>query len=222
MFPYTEILFPPGSRFSYSNPGIVFLGRIIEQLTGDDFEVYVDKNILRPLGMVHSYFDHTPYHLLRHRSNNYRIQDGRPVAQGLDFDTGITVSNGGLNAPLTDMARYLAFLGGAPGLDADSRGVLPRTALEGMWKPRVPLSVRGTASHMGLTFFIHEDDGHRIVGHTGGQKAFVTFFLVDTTSGAGALGAFNTVGGPTPGTGGLSATVQQRITKEIFPLLRNR
>src|SRR5436309_13677394 len=27
MMPYTEILFPPGSRYSYSNPGIIFLGR---------------------------------------------------------------------------------------------------------------------------------------------------------------------------------------------------
>ena len=33
MFPYTEILFTPGSRFFMSNPGIVFLGRIIEVIT---------------------------------------------------------------------------------------------------------------------------------------------------------------------------------------------
>jgi CubicO group peptidase (beta-lactamase class C family) len=220
MFPYTEVLFEPGSRYSYSNPGIVFLGRTLELLCGEDFEVYLEKNVLRPLGMRHSYFDHTPYHLLRHRSNNYRIQDGKPVAQGLDFDTGITVSNGGLNAPLTDMARYLAFLAGAPGLDEDARGVLPRSALREMWKPRVPLSQRSTTSHMGLTFFLYEDQGHRIVGHTGGQKAFVTFFLVDLDSGAGALGAFNTLGGPAPGTGTISATVQRRIRSEVFPLLR--
>ena len=30
MLPYTEILFKPGSKFSYSNPGIIFLGKIIE------------------------------------------------------------------------------------------------------------------------------------------------------------------------------------------------
>ena len=71
MLPYTEILFQPGSRHSYSNPGIVFLGRIIEQLTGDDFEVYVDKNILKPLEMHRSYFDRSPYHLLAHRSHGY-------------------------------------------------------------------------------------------------------------------------------------------------------
>ena len=43
MLPYTEVLFRPGSRHSYSNLGIVFLGRIIEQLTGDDYEMYVTR-----------------------------------------------------------------------------------------------------------------------------------------------------------------------------------
>ena len=65
MMPYTEILFPPGSRYSYSNPGIIFLGRAIEGLTGDDYEVYVEKNMLRPLGMRRELFDLTPYHLVR-------------------------------------------------------------------------------------------------------------------------------------------------------------
>ena len=60
--PIREVEFRPGSRFSYSNPGIVYLGQVIERLTGEDFEVYVDKNILRPLGMHASYFDRTPPH----------------------------------------------------------------------------------------------------------------------------------------------------------------
>jgi CubicO group peptidase (beta-lactamase class C family) len=55
MFPYTRIEFEPGSRFSYSNPAIIFLGRIIEILAGEDYEVYVDKNIFKPLGMHRSY-----------------------------------------------------------------------------------------------------------------------------------------------------------------------
>ncbi|MGC2620979.1 MAG: serine hydrolase domain-containing protein, partial [Acidobacteriaceae bacterium] len=57
MLPYTHVAFKPGTRWSYSNLGYVFLGQIIERLTGDDFEVYIDKNILMPLGMTESYFD---------------------------------------------------------------------------------------------------------------------------------------------------------------------
>ena len=108
MMPYTEIEFSPGTKFHYSNPGIVFLGRTIELLTGDDYEVYMDKNVLRPLGMGSTYFDITPYHLQRHRSHSYRGQGEKAEDLGPDFDTGITVSNGGLNAPLPDMAKYLA------------------------------------------------------------------------------------------------------------------
>ncbi|MDF0752842.1 beta-lactamase family protein, partial [Marinobacter sp. 71-i] len=40
MIPYTEVQFKPGSRFGYSNPGIVYLGQVIERLSGEDFEVY--------------------------------------------------------------------------------------------------------------------------------------------------------------------------------------
>jgi sulfur-oxidizing protein SoxA len=35
MMPYQELLFEPGSRFSYSNPAFIYLARIIEQITGD-------------------------------------------------------------------------------------------------------------------------------------------------------------------------------------------
>ncbi len=104
MLPYTKIEFEPGSRFSYSNPAIIFLGRIIELLTGEDYEVYVDKNLFKPLGMHQSYFDRTPRHLLPFRSNNYTVRDRAPRANGLDFDTGITVSNSGLTLrfPISD------------------------------------------------------------------------------------------------------------------------
>ena len=160
MLPYTQILFRPGSRFSYSNPGIVYLGQVIERLTGEDFEVYVDKNILRPLGMHASYFDRTPPHLLRHRSHSYYIRNGRRVAAPFDADTGVTVSNGGLNAPMTDMARYLAFLIGDPARAADDDLVLRRSSLEEMWRPVIPAGEEYTQGRIarttqsGLSFFI--------------------------------------------------------------------
>jgi CubicO group peptidase (beta-lactamase class C family) len=88
MMPYTEIEFQPGSKFQYSNPGYVFLGETIARLAGEDFEVYMQKNVLSPLGMTHSYYDITPYHLIGDRSNNYYVKDGKAIANGLDFDTG--------------------------------------------------------------------------------------------------------------------------------------
>lgn len=145
MMPYTDIQFKPGTKFRYSNPGLVFVGRAVETLAGEDFEVYLEKNLLRPLGMRSAYFDRTPYHLLPYRSNNYDVDQGVATANGLDFDTGITVSNGGLNASLDDMTRYLGFLAGSS-RDPAAKGVLARSTLERMWQPRLPLGDRRAAT----------------------------------------------------------------------------
>jgi CubicO group peptidase (beta-lactamase class C family) len=224
MIPYTRIHFAPGSRYGYSNPGIIYLGRTIEKVTGDVYEAYIDKNIFRPLDMRRSYFDVTPWHLLAHRSNNYRIVNGRPVANGLDFNTGITVSNGGLNAPVGDLARWLGFLMGAPeALHAVHESVLARSSLGEMWRPVVPAgdSPLGPQA-MGLSFFLYEVDGHRLVGHTGSQKSFRSFFLIDPAARVGAIGVVNTADGDdaAPDTARLLGEVSARIAREIFPLFR--
>jgi CubicO group peptidase (beta-lactamase class C family) len=227
MIPYTRIRFEPGSRYSYSNPGIIFLGRVIEAVTGDVYEAYVDKNIFRPLGMRRSYFDVTPWHLLAHRSNHYFVREGEPEPGGVDFNTGITVSNGGLNAPVGDLVRYLGFLTGHPGSDGPTRSdydaVLDRASLQEMWEPVVPIgdNPMGDAS-MGLSYFLYDGPGGRVVGHTGTQRAFYSFFYVDPSSGGGVVAAFNT--GSTddtgPDTDGIRVRISARMVNELFPLLR--
>jgi CubicO group peptidase (beta-lactamase class C family) len=191
MLPYTETLFAPGAKFSYSNPAYIYLGRTIEALAGEDFEVYAEKNVLRPLGMSASYYDQTPYHLLGDRSNNYDVADGKTTANGLDFDTGITVANGGFNAPVGDLVKYLQFLAGAPGVSASARGVLSRTSLEEMWRGVRPLGAT-SADSIGLGFFIVNKGGVRLIGHTGSQKAFRSFVYIDPVTRAGVVLVMNT------------------------------
>lgn len=203
MLPYTRILYRPGSRFSYSNPGIVYLGQVIERLSGEDYEVYVDKNILRPLGMYDSYFDRTPAHLLPHRAHSYYIRGGKRVAAPFDVDTGVTVSNGGLNAPMPDMARYAAFLLGDPARAAAHDLVLKRSSLEEMWKPQIAAGEDFTQGRMaqttrsGLSFFL--DDGRSpgglpftFVGHNGDQNGFRAYLSLCPSKRAGSILAFNT------------------------------
>ena len=135
MLPYTQLNFAPGTKYSYSNPGVIFLGRIIELLSGDDYEVYVTKNVLMPLGMHSSFFDRAPYYLLPHRSRSYFRTDKGLLDARFDFDTGITVSNGGLNAPLPDMAKYLPFLL-SDGSNAIYEAVLKRASLSHLYLHR--------------------------------------------------------------------------------------
>lgn len=184
MFPFTEILFKPGSKFSYSNPGIIFLGRIIEKLTGDDYEVYIDKNILKPLEMYQSYFDATPYHLLKYRSHSYYVQNGKRTEGRFDANTGITVSNGGLNSPISDMVKYLNFLVGDPQKQAIYDGVLKRASLEEMWRPGLDAGDGADGnppgqSRIGLIFFVSEINGHTLIGHSGHQNGFFSYIDVD-------------------------------------------
>lgn len=197
MMPYTRVEFDPGSRFQYSNPGIVFLGRLIEGITGDPFEAYVEKNIFRPLDMRTAYFDATPWHLTDRRSENYRVEGGSPVANG-DFDTGVTVSNGGLNAAVDDLARWVAFLTGAMDSASAASGVLARSSLAEMWREVVPVGDMELGREaMGLGFWLYPD--RDLVGHTGSQRGFYSFMLLDPQGRRGVLAAFNTAGGDETG-----------------------
>jgi CubicO group peptidase (beta-lactamase class C family) len=225
MLPYTEVEFKPGTRHSYSNPGIIFLGRIIQLLTDDDYEVYVDKNIFKPLEMYRSYFDTTPYHLLPHRSASYFVENGKLRAAPFDVDTGITVSNGGLNAPLPDMMKYLGFLiGGGPTRDV-YEGVLARASLEEMFTPLLPVESDGNDQvQIGLNFFVEDRQGFHLVGHGGDQNGFISHIYICPALGAGYAVAFNTQTPPTGPDGKertkeFDATLRAWVLTHLFPAL---
>jgi CubicO group peptidase (beta-lactamase class C family) len=228
MMPYTEILFKPGSKFSYSNPAIIYLGRVIELLTHDDFEVYIDKNIFKPLEMYRSYFDTTPYHLLQYRSHSYYLEDGKLTPARFDVDTGITVSNGGLNSPLPDMVKYINFLLGDPKKQAIYDKVLKRSTLEEMWQPQVKIEPAATDGKdrkdwLGLTYFIEDNFGQHFIGHSGSQNGFISHFYVRPDSRTAYIVAFNTHALPTEKDSGHNTRVLDREIKDylfqnIFPL----
>jgi CubicO group peptidase (beta-lactamase class C family) len=228
MLPYTEIQFKPGTRWSYSNPAIIFLGRVIEIITHDDFEVYVDKNIFKPLEMYRSYFDATPYHLLKYRSHSYYLEDGKLTPARFDVDTGITVSNGGLNSPLTDMAKYLNFLMGDAKKQAIYDGVLKRASLEEMWQPQIKIEPQITDGEnrrdaMGLTYFIEDNFGQHFIGHSGSQNGFILHFYLNPDARAAYLVAFNTHAIPSQKDTSKNSREADRVIKEylfknIFPL----
>lgn len=231
MMPYTEISFKPGSKFSYSNPGIIFLGRVIELITKDDYEVYIDKNIFKPLEMHRSYFDTTPYHLLKHRSHSYYLKEGKLTPARFDVDTGVTVSNGGLNAPLPDMVKYINFLSGDIKRQAIYDQILKRSSLEEMFRPHISIEPAAIAQPlgqnrkdaMGLTFFIEENFGQRFIGHSGSQNGFISHFYIRPDTRTAYIIAFNTHAMPTEkdanqDTRRLDREIKDYLFQKIFPL----
>ncbi|MBL8961835.1 MAG: beta-lactamase family protein [Gemmatimonadetes bacterium] len=201
MMPYQQLLFRPGSRWGYSNPAYIYLARIIEALSGDPWVGYIQKHIFSPLQLDRSYFGATPYHLAEDRANNYTIvRDSATKSNlvrenGRDFDPGITIPNGGWNAPLDDLASYVAFLTNSSGGDAERQrrfdAVLSRATLSEMWQPIIR---QGAApeSRMGLGFFLLDHEGTPLIGHTGSQAGFLSFVWVNPQARTGIVVALNT------------------------------
>lgn len=244
MLPYTHVAFRPGTQWSYSNLGYVFLGQIIERLSGDDFEVYIDKNILKPLGMTQSYFDRSPYFLEPHVSASYLRAGDKLTEQPFNFDTGITTSNSGLKAPITDMVKYLRFLiGDAANPVYDF--VLKRSSLEEAWTGVLPVTDQGESPtaytkgspKMGLGFFVLHRDGQRYIYHDGDQGGFSSEMFIDPARHEASILVVNTTdtGGaapstalhpqsntePEPGTD-LRLTLREELVDHVFPSLAEK
>jgi CubicO group peptidase (beta-lactamase class C family) len=199
MLPYTDIKFAPGTRYSYSNLAVVFLGEIIERVSGDQFEVYMQKNIFRPLGMERSYYDRSPYTLLKNRSHSWELKDGKLNENPFDFNTGITRANGGLNAPVTDMLEYIRFLIGDPAHQGEYDAILKRSSLEEMWKPVLAVmpdedfpSRTGAHDEVAEGFFVHTDGKLTLIGHPGWQNGFRSQINIDPATRSAYIVSFNT------------------------------
>jgi CubicO group peptidase (beta-lactamase class C family) len=167
--------------------------------------------------MHRSYFDRTPPHLLPDRSNNYTVEDGVPKANGLDFDTGITVSNSGWNAPIPDLALYLGFLLGGPSRQEEYDAILKRSSLLEMWEPRLPMTDPvapaddpAAQDSIGLVFFVAERSGRSFVGHTGSQAGFRAFLYVDPKARTAAVAALNSGGDE------VLARIRERLFADVF------
>lgn len=241
MLPYTHVAFRPGTQWSYSNLGYVFLGQIIERLSGDDYEVYIEKNILMPLGMTQSYFDRSPYFLKSHVSASYLRAGNKLTEQPFNFDTGITTSNSGLKAPITDMVKYLRFLIGDPANPVYGF-VLKRSSLQEAWTGVLPVTEQDE-SHaaytkgspkMGLGFFVLNLNGHRYVYHDGDQGGFSSEMFIDParhsasilvvnttdTGGSAPSAALHPQSNTEPGPGiDLRLTLRQELIDQVFPSL---
>jgi CubicO group peptidase (beta-lactamase class C family) len=96
--------------------------------------------------------------------------------------------------------------------------VLSRKSLEEMWQRGLPMTA-GYESNpqqwMGLSFFIRERNGQRILGHTGSQAGFRSFFYFDPSNGMAVIAAFNTTNTVAPAT-----ALQRRMQDLAFDLLR--
>jgi serine-type D-Ala-D-Ala carboxypeptidase/endopeptidase len=98
----------PGMAHEYSNFGYAVLGRIIGNVSGLPFKDYIERNIMRPLGMSSTGYDIHASPLVR-RAIGYRWEN-EAFAREPDMVHGAFGSMGGVQTSATDYAKWITFL----------------------------------------------------------------------------------------------------------------
>jgi CubicO group peptidase (beta-lactamase class C family) len=128
--------FEPGSRWAYSNSGIDTLGRVIEVVSGQDYEKFLAGRIFEPLGMKDTTF--RPSAEQRKRlAGLYNRRDGKLVeAPGLPAGRAATPRPpspaGGLYSTGADQARFYRMM--LNGGQLDGKRVLSEASVKEMTK----------------------------------------------------------------------------------------
>ena len=173
------LLFQPGTKFQYSNPGIATLGRIIEVLSGQPYEEYLETRIFKPLGMKDSFlFPASSEHA--RIANVYQPVDGKLVNLGPGiYRKGARYSfpEGGMYSTASDMAAfYQCFLNGG-------KPLLSGAGHDTMLAIHSGDTLRSAGSGWGLGWSVTQsNDGLldlRSTGSYGHAGAFGTFGWVD-------------------------------------------
>ncbi len=95
---------PPGEQYSYSNHGVALAGYLVEAVSGVPFEQYIDDNILKPLGMLHSSFS-LPPRLAPDLATGYVHKKEKYEAVPYDYHN--VPPAGSFHTTAADMARFM-------------------------------------------------------------------------------------------------------------------
>jgi len=92
--------FEPGTQWKYSNSGYVLLGAILEKTTGKPYEQLLQENILQPLGMKNTGYDHFEA-ILKKRATGYEKQ--RVLVNASFLDMSVPYAAGAIYSTVEDL-----------------------------------------------------------------------------------------------------------------------
>jgi CubicO group peptidase (beta-lactamase class C family) len=151
--------FQPGERTSYSNCGYWVLGTIIERVSGQSYEDFVQQWILEPLDMHDSGFDQDANVLA------VGYVDQNTAAPAEVVDSSFTYSAGALYSTVEDLYRWDQAL--------YTEQLIPRELLDQMLAPRVSLYPDAVGSvAYGYGWFVLDHLGRQLVFHGGALDGF--------------------------------------------------
>jgi len=156
-----ELTEPVGSTFQYSTVNYAVLGLIVQEVSGESYEDYVQRRIFTPLGMRHSFTseaDAEPEGLAT--GHNYWFS--RPVAADVPYNRGILPA-GYLISSAEDMTHYL--IAQLDDGSYDGTTVLSPAGTAQMHQAAAPTSIADTSYGMG--WFVGPVNGLSAVFHQG-------------------------------------------------------
>lgn len=176
-------IYAPGTMPAYSNYGASLAAYIVERVSGETFENYVQRHIFTPLGMLHSSFEQPlPPRLAPLLSKGYNLASEDPKP----FEIIEMGPAGALSSTGADMARFmLAFL--------DNRGALVSPETRARMFADVNRPIPGLPA-MGLGFYHEDRNGEVIVGHGGDTNWFHSDLHLIVDKGVGLYMSFNSAG----------------------------
>jgi CubicO group peptidase (beta-lactamase class C family) len=200
-------IFPPGSIPAYSNYGAALAGYIVERVSGQPFQQYVDERIFKPLGMAHSTFvQPLPASLKPLMSSGYREASG--PAQ--PFEVIEDAPAGSLSATADDLSHFMI----AHLQDGRFNGAVilrPETA-------RL-MHTRQTGPHpalngMTLGFYEQNRNAYRIISHGGDTVYFHSDLYLIPDAQVGLFMSYNSAG---KGEVDPRAAVLEKFMDRYFP-----
>jgi CubicO group peptidase (beta-lactamase class C family) len=181
------MLFAPGEVPAYSNYGAALAGYIVERISKEPFERYIERHILVPLGMTHTSFDQPlPERFAAAVSKGYRTASAAPGP----YELIVTRPAGSGTTTVADMSRFMiAHLQDGHFGDAE---ILQIETAKRMHSPSE--SAPPGFATMAHGFFRELHNGRTVIGHGGDTIFFHNEFELLPTEGVGIEFTFNSRG----------------------------
>ena len=184
---------PPGVYASYSNYATALAGYVVQRVSGQPFDEYIEQHILTPLGMTQTTTRQPlPMRLRADMSQGYRWANGGYAPQKFEIVGGLAPA-GSTSASAEDMAKFmLAHLNGGA---YNGRRILAESTTARMHArafghdPRLP----GFA----LGFYEQTSHGVRMIAHAGDLEYMHTNLSLIPSDRVGVFVSYNTNTGGT-------------------------
>lgn len=176
-------VFAPGTTPAYSNYATALAGYIVERVSGEPFDNYIEKHIFSPLGMTHSSFRQPlPANLVADMSKGYPDVTGKAQP----FEIVIPAPAGSLSASGADMGKFMiAHLN-------DGAGLLKPETTKMMHDFKAPGV--GPLNSMALGFYEQWVNGHRAIAHGGDTVWFHSYLWLFPDADIGVYISMNSAG----------------------------